>query len=82
MTVTLLQEANTNSFVLQYKTAGSFGKNIVVENNEAMTNAYYIPDSECMFIDNKTGKRSPSLADDEMIVEQALSYIEVDASKY
>ena len=48
--------------MLQYKTAGSFGKNIVVEDNEAMTNAYYIPDSECMFIDNKTGKRILSLA--------------------
>ena len=47
-----------------------------------MTNAYYILDSECRFIDNKTGKKSPSLADEGMTVEQALSYIEVDTAKY
>ena len=78
----LITKADFNSFVLRHKTVGSFGKNIVAEDNEAMTNAYYILDSECRFIDNKTGKKSPSLADDGMTVEQALSYIEVDTAKY
>ena len=78
----LITKADFNSFVLRHKTVGSFGKNIVAEDNEAMTNAYYILDSECRFIDNKTGKKSPSLADDGMTVEQALSYIEVNTAKY
>ena len=78
----LITKADFNSFVLRHKTAGSFGENIVAEDNEVMTNAYYILDSECRFIDNKTGKKSPSLADEGMPVEQALSYIEVDTAKY
>lgn len=78
----LITQADFNSFVLRHKAADSFGKNIVAEDNDAITNAYYILDSECRFIDNKTGKKSPSLSKDGMTVERALSYIEVDAAKY
>lgn len=78
----LITKSDFDSFVLRHKVGCSLGKHIVAEDNAAMTNAYYILDSECRFIDNKTGKMSPSLANDGMTVEKALSYIEVDAAKY
>lgn len=78
----LISKADFDSFVLRHKIDCSLGKHIVAEDNAAMTNAYYILDSECRFIDNKTGRKSPSLADAGMTVEKALSYIEVDAAKY
>lgn len=55
---------------------------IVVENNDAMTNAYYILNSECQFLDNKTGIKSPSLVNNSLSVEEALSYIGFDYKKY
>lgn len=47
-----------------------------------MINAYYILDSECRFLDNKTGIKSPSLAKNSISVEDALTYIKMDYDKY
>lgn len=77
----LISKAEYEAFVLRHKT-GDFAKNIVAEDNEAMKQGYYILDSECKFVDNKSGNKSPSLAKDEMTVEKALEYINVDAKKY
>ena len=77
----LISKAEYEAFVLRHN-KGSFAKNIVAEDNEAMKQGYYILDSECRFIDNKTGKKSPSLAEGGMTVEKALEYIKVDSKKY
>ena len=78
----LITKADFDAFVLRHRTSNAYGRNIVAEDKAAMTNAYYILDSECRFIDNGTGKKSPSLADNGMTVEKALSYIAVDDAKY
>ncbi|MEL3907176.1 MAG: viperin family antiviral radical SAM protein [Treponema sp.] len=78
----MIAKTDFEAFVLRHKTAGRFSKRIVAEDNAAMTNAYYMLDSECRFIDNKTNAQSPSIAEIGMTVEKALTYIEVDAAKY
>lgn len=60
----------------------SANEQIIVEDNNAMTNAYYILNSECRFLDNKTGVKSPSLANNTISVEEALAYIKFDQEKY
>lgn len=60
----------------------AFSQKIIAEDNDAMTNAYYILDSECRFLDNKTGIKSPSLAKSSISVEDALTYIKMDYDKY
>jgi len=60
----------------------AFSQKIIAEDNDAMTNAYYILDSECRFLDNKTGIKSPSLAKNSISVEDALTYIKMDYDKY
>lgn len=66
-------------FVNRHRCAGF---DIVAEDNDAMANAYFILDSECCFFDNKTGAKSPSLARNDISVEEALSFIKVDLDKY
>lgn len=60
----------------------AFSQKIIAEDNDAMINAYYILDSECRFLDNKTGIKSPSLAKNSISVEDALTYIKMDYDKY
>lgn len=55
---------------------------LVVEDNEAMTNAYYLLESDGCFRDNGTGESSPSLLNEDVDVPKALEGICIDKKKY
>jgi radical SAM domain protein len=55
---------------------------LVVEDNEAMTNAYYLLESNGCFRDNGTGESSPSLLNEDVDVPKALERICIDKKKY
>lgn len=75
----LISNQEFDAFVNRHS---SCKQKIIAEDNAAMTNAYFILNSECRFLDNKTGRKSPSLAGSAVSVEEALSHINIDYTKY
>lgn len=75
----LISKKEYDRFILRHKV---FNDKIIAEDNEAMTNAYYILDSESRFIDNRTGIKSPALIQKGMTVENTLKYIDINTKKY
>ena len=78
----LISKSEYYAFVARHKHNPLYSSKIIAEDNDAMKQGYYLLDSECRFVDNKTGNRSPSLAERGMTVEKALQYITVDEKKY
>lgn len=75
----LISKEEFDDFVSRHR---FFSEKIIAEDNDAMTASYYMLDSECCFIDEKNGGKSPSLAKPDVGAEHALSYVAVDEKKY
>ena len=75
----LISASDFAAFVARHS---SFADKIVAENNEAMTCAYYMLDAESCFLNDISGKKSPSLALSDVSAEKAMSFCTVDYSKY
>lgn len=73
----LITKEEFASFVFRHK---KFENIICSEDNEAMTNSYYMLNAEGKFIDNGNGLYSESILYAE--IEDALSQIQVDEEKY
>lgn len=60
-------------------------KEMVCEDNEDMTNAYYMLNGECQFFSDcihGDNCKSPSIADPATDMAEAMSYIKIDSEKY
>lgn len=75
----LISESDFALFVARH---AFFSDKIVAENNSSMTCAYYMLDSECCFLNDITGEKSPSIAKYSVSVEDAMSFCTVDTVKY
>lgn len=78
----LISKEDYDAFVLRHQ---EFRDKIVREDNEDMTNAYYMLNSECRFISDCAhgeNRKSPSIADPTTDMAEALSYIKIDSEKY
>lgn len=78
----LISKSDYDAFVLRHQ---EFRDKIVREDNDDMTNAYYMLNSECRFINDCShgeNRKSPSIADPATDMAVALSYVNVDLEKY
>lgn len=75
----LISADDFSTFVARHN---RFADKIVAENNDAMTNSYYMLDAEGCILNDTTGTKSLSLARFDVSVEEALSYALVNQEKY
>lgn len=78
----LISTATYRSFVARHR---EFCDKMVCEDNDLMTDAYYMLNSECRFItdcSHQENRKSPSIADPTTDMEEALSFLIVSQEKY
>ena len=78
----LISTETYRSFVARHR---EFCEKMVCEDNDLMTDAYYMLNSECRFMSDCShldNRKSPSIADPSTDIEEALGYLIVTQEKY